>query len=448
MSGPAPESRQAGADTPPATVRNAPGACEISLPGAGRRHSAALQHGLENLQRCSAGFVQLDAVWRAGERTSMINWDNHRKVFLSASGESCARELLGPAWNIRSVMDRPGLRARLRHVRSAFSPHRKDGPFEAQASFPTDTVLLPPILDKRGLVAASYKAGLVLKIVYGREEVTREVQNWALVKEAGIEEHVPALIEHGVFSDGGQWLLTSFAPNTNPLDLPMNPFTSRERLWREWLRWKILPVLQRYYDASGVDDENVDDRLAKLEARLVERKAPEALFSILRMAKQARAESACRHVTTAMIHNDLNAGHIHRHGRDWWILDWGGAIRSIVSTELTNGYIARPVNTPERRAFWNWIGGRLSREQLPRGLRADIELYQDWYARWRKRQLDDQALRCEVLLVIGDLSTGLVRRHQLQDLSTLSSRTDMPFWIRAFGANLEALGVVAPAGSH
>lgn len=83
---------------------------------------------------------------------------------------------------------------------------------------------------------ASCHSGTVLKLSYNgvKSEVEKEIENWAVVESAGIESHVPRLMDYRKTNDGGEWMLTHLAPNTQPFRRPLNPFIEQQELWRYW----------------------------------------------------------------------------------------------------------------------------------------------------------------------------------------------------------------------
>jgi hypothetical protein len=87
-------------------------------------------------------------------------------------------------------------------------------PYLIDAAIPSDAVLIPPVASKNGTTVASRSAGLVLKINYNRDEIERR----DIVRAAGIGQHVPEVVDHGILDDGGHWMVSRLAANTSPID--------------------------------------------------------------------------------------------------------------------------------------------------------------------------------------------------------------------------------------
>lgn len=210
-----------------------------------------LEIALAIAKRSSGGVKELaNTIWPRAQVTS-IWWDNYYRAFVTNKCQDTCRALFGSHRTIRSILNHGARNT----IRALCSPQRWSGPFYLESPLPRDAVLFPINPNKAGasghsknrIVVASCHSGTVLKLSYDRGEVEKEIENWAVVESAGIESHVPRLMDYGETNDGGKWMLTQLAPNTQPFRRPLNPFIEQQALWRYWLRWKILPTMERFH---------------------------------------------------------------------------------------------------------------------------------------------------------------------------------------------------------
>jgi hypothetical protein len=254
---------------------------------------------------------------------------------------------------------------------------RWQGPFTAPHAVPNDAVLIPI---KEGLVVASQTQGQVLKIMSGEGKghygINRELRARAIAKEAGIAKHLPEIFASGEMKER-PWTLMALAPNHYPAN-------RRPRLWYRWLERDVLPLMQRFYEAGGVDVYDANTMFEKKRAQLQEAGTTPLVEQVLALCENARPRGASPAWFSVMCHLDLHPKHLHRTKSDWWLVDWGNLRRLPIHFELFRWYFrGRPLDRPGKSAFWAWLRGDIKASQLPRDVRTLLELYHQWQRAWR-----------------------------------------------------------------
>ncbi len=398
----------------------------------------ALQTALSKVQRSSSDINQLSHLWPR-VKTEPYWWDNYYHVFVTKNHHNIYQSIFGSHCETRSFIKS----CSVQNLRKLLSPKRWYGPVSFGLQLPPGTVLLPPIHSKHGLVIASSDAERVLKINYERQEVAVEVENWAIAKSAGITDHVPHLMEHGSTNDGGEWMYTQLSPNTHPFLKPLNPFVNLNKTWRIWLRHNILPTMQRFYEESGLNFFQVGELLDSIKASVKNDNMSEALLNIVRLAEDAQLKSDQTHVIITKLHKDIIPNHIHRHGKQWWILDWGSAGEGLIPKEVFRAYFWTSPNSQDKQPFWVWLRGDISAEQLPTGIRNEIELYLDWYSTWQNTTMNQHSLRCQLLMALLMDYNEVIHLFNLGNkIGEIETASDLPNWVRTLLPQLEILGAI------
>jgi hypothetical protein len=191
------------------------------------------------------------------------------------------------------------------------------------------------------------------------------------------------MLEHGTTNAGDQWMLSEFVPNTNPLHAPLRPRQSRRQLWHRCLRERVLPVLERFYEAQGIEKRDADDVFEHGVALLKGHPHADVLENLAQLAREARPPNGETTFLRAYLHADLRPEHIHRDGEEWWLIDWGMAERGDMVWEFFP-WQRRQAQASQRTIsdFWAWMRGDKDATSLPRGVRQTLDLYLQWLPQW------------------------------------------------------------------
>lgn len=399
-----------------------------------------LEIGLRNVKQSSNVVTELANIWPKVQ-LAPFRWDNYYRIFSTKESQNSYQALFGSY--IRSILSIRSSKSQLRRIHNLFPPTRWRGPYNMELPLPKDAIIIPPINSKEGIVIASYHAGMILKINYNRSEVQKEIENWDIVKSAGIESHVPMLIDHGFTNDGGQWMLSELVPNTKPIHRPLNPFLDPKKIWRHWLRWRIFPTMERFYEASGLDILDIDDLLYDIKTLLLKDEMPDSLFKVAALAENARLISQQKKVIITTIHRDITPEHIHRNGTNWWIIDWGSSGRCIIAKEYFRNYFWTSSRDENHQAYWAWLRGDASVQHLPIDLRSEIDMYLDWFSTWQKTALDPQSLRCQLIIaLLKDMHEVIIQFNLRDRLLNTEDLREIPGWARSISLQLNGLGAM------
>lgn len=412
-----------------------------------RAGDSLLDVTLAKVTQSSQALADLTWVW-PDTQAMPFWWDNYFRVFATIQSRSTSEGLFGTYRTARALLNPRKRASHISNARRILTGKRLKGPVHLGAALPSDSVVLPPERSKNGVAVASRNAGLLLKVTYDREGVAKELESWDIARSAGIEKHLPATMDHGSTGDGGRWVLNEFVPNTDPPDRPLNPFADRGRTWLDWLRWKILPFMERFYEASGLEVDEADTSLEVMRSTFVQDGMPQEVIRIIDLAENALSESRRTTVVTATIHKDLIPRHLHRHGGAWWIIDWGSTGRGITCKDFFREYFWRSLpGDPKHRAFWAWLRGDVPADRLPGNLSSEITVYLDWYSAWRRVDMDPGSLRFQLLLAfLGDYH-DVITQYDLKDrLRESETSSEFPALARILLPQFRALGVMGDCG--
>lgn len=374
-----------------------------------KRFVAARELVLQN----EAVLRELQYVWPEAS-VRPLWWDRYRNVFATTNHRKTYRALWG---RFPRRFARDGYQM-LRGMPAGQPISRWIGPIWIDIPLPSSAVVLPVI---KGLVIASDEVGCVLKLGFEgwkKRGIWDEVEALSLARRAGIEAHTPKLMSSGTTSMEYPWLLTQLVPNTRPMGLGPAWF------WRRWLQESILPTLEQFYDASEIVTEDVDEVLEREGKLLQQSDAPEALWNIFALAREARPSGGAPSIVVATIHGDLFPRHVHRHKGDWWLIDWGG-LRKEVFFELFRRYLQAKVDRyPHIQPFWAWLRGTATMHQIPRSTRAHIELFLYWQKSWWGVHMEPAHLRYQVLAAILRGARRRYAKSEYGDIVEASTNPD------------------------
>ena len=393
---------------------------------------------MEILDEWKYALREIDHVWTS-PRSISVQWDAYKKRWAGPDSMKTYRILEERPWAPRR------LTRYMRNPRKAWravAPGRWSSTIGIDVPLPSDVVLIPT--SHTGLICASRQEGISLKLVPEERFIRREIDAWNVAKQAGIEAHVPTRRDYGSTRNGMHWMAAQLAPNTRSVGQPFDPTQNRGHEWRRWLRDRILPLLSAFYDASGVQIESIDDVLDNRKRQLQRDASLDPLQRVYQLATEAARKGTDTRVATAMVHGDLHSEHLHCHGEGWWLIDWGGARHTNVAIEIFIEYYRCRFREDRVTPFYNWLSGATPYGRLPRGLRADIDLYLTWQEDWKGIKGDEHSLRATLLCWILRRMINRVREkkelgHVLR--GTRSANEAALGWYGWVLEELEALGV-------
>jgi hypothetical protein len=121
-----------------------------------------------------------------------------------------------------------------------------------------------------------------------------------------------------------------------------------------------------------------------------------------------------------MVHGDLHSEHLHRHDGKWWLIDWGGARHTCVACEIFIEYYRCRFRNNQITPFYRWLSGETPYDQLPHGLRADVDLYLTWQREWKEIRHDKHLLKSTLLSWI--LERMILKVKESKNLESVISR--------------------------
>jgi hypothetical protein len=402
----------------------------------------ALRTAFGKLERCREALTDLSYLW-ADSRPQPLWWDDLFQTFVTSGHRKIYPNIFGSHPHLRAILARQALGPVLRAMAKTCSRQRWHGPFDLGIPLPQSAALIPPIASKEGIVCASADTGTVMKLNFGRPEVEVETKCWAIALKAGISEHVPEILEQGFAAGDGRWMLSRLAPNSSPLDRPINPFPDRQKRWLHWMRWNILPVMQEFYDCAGVSEVNCQQILGRFSSTHSNQNTSDVLERLVKLVESSLSHARSDRAVSSLTHKDLIPSHIHRHGKNWWIMDWGSAGHGLVVKEVFRQYFWTPPDqTPGHKAFWIWMRTGHAPNPMPATLQSQIALFLDWYSAWRNEEMDADTLRSHLLCALLMDYDDVIRKFPLQDRIHLAEGMEaLPSWVRTISGQVRALGL-------
>ena len=353
-------------------------------------------------------LAQLSHLW--GESTtSMVRWDYRTNEWIGAEAHQ-TRRVLGAPGVIKGLLDRARRPKRtLRAMASTvarptrlwdqlFSPNLSSF-VEIPFALPNDVVIKKSLSGKR-FIAASKRSGLVVKLSRRTEEMDRELSAMRLAEEAGIGAHVPQVLDSGFFESGVWWVATELAPNTDPVTSTFNLNTAGGQEWQWWLQMQILPAMARFYSASGVEVQSLDERIEECEQLMRACGTSKPLQDLLECIQNAALQAHGNEILVAKLHQDLHPTHVHRSPDQWKIIDWGDSRRGDVLVEPFTDLFRQPVIAGRASPLFKWLSGELGHENLPSSYREYIDSVLSWQHDWRGVPCDVQLLRAILLIYL------------------------------------------------
>jgi hypothetical protein len=320
----------------------------------------------------------------------------------------------------------------IKRVRNGKSLQRWQSLNAPPVSLPVDAIIMPR---KRGVtVIASAAEERVIKISSAPRDarfIARERMAWTIAQEAGIEAHIPAIIDGGSVDEDTYWISIQLAPNHFP-------FWERQRgVWRRWLACNGLPVLQRFYSAAGVTAEST----ASGWEAIGHKGEPYTNRGIFALVTEAREKAGDSMQYSSLTHGDLGPIHVHRTRKQWALIDWAKLGRRPLWLELFVDYLRYPRSQRyERPAFWQWLRGDMKEDALPSVLKDDITLYLSWINNWQQADQQIADLRYQMLLWLqAPLQRAHKASYEANEAQTPSSSTPPSTYIQQVA---EALNVM------
>jgi hypothetical protein len=244
----------------------------------------------------------------------------------------------------------------------------------AGTSLPGDAIIHPRPA-KQGLVVVSESSGRVLKLFHHpvfSELLKREAS--ALKSYQGLS--APHFVAEGKTSQGAQWLLTSFCPNTAPFKAFSHPCQAiADRLESE-----IYPVLQEFYRTSGVTSVALGDWVQQAKLRAAGHPSAEKILQLIGKLEVEREFRPEIPLLKTKLHADLNENNIHRSNMGCSVIDWENQHEGLLLMDAFDLWArALMKRTFGKRIFlkrlsWGWALG------------GDYERFLAGFLKWQQSQ--------------------------------------------------------------
>ena len=138
------------------------------------------------------------------------------------------------------------------------------------------------------------------------------------------------------------------------------------------------------------------DWLKKLRQEIATHPMASSLNKLADVAEVARQRIEDDRIPTALIHGDLRPHNVHRDAGQWWLIDWSMSRRAPLLIDLW----PNPTEALKNAAFSSWLRGNSNFDAVPRRLRAPVQMYADWQARWFAMKMDSDSLRFHVIATL------------------------------------------------
>ena len=264
------------------------------------------------------------------------------------------------------------------------------------------TLRLPPdavVLLKAGgkvAVVLSLSGDMALKVerhLFAEHSQRCAVAGDECFLRAGLSPHAPALVSYGKAADGMFHTAWRFVPNRLPLF-----HTWARANWPGTLQRHLLPILQRLYQANGLELLDGPEWVRSIEGKLAGRTLPAPLCGFW---KKTLDSLRCLDAVTpvAMVSGDLQPQNIHYHDGRIVILDWSNDKTAAVALDFFCDLLYPAVREPggcEARDFWDIIAGCGDSAGATGRTARMCALWRDWLERWLGVRVTSQILSLQL----------------------------------------------------
>lgn len=245
------------------------------------------------------------------------------------------------------------------------------------ARIPSDSVIFFRE-DKEGLIIASLKREVVLKIFFSNKYINllnQEIETLKRIKGTDFEAHTANLIFDGKTSGGGRWLITKFYANTNSIKNRL----FHEKYLLQNLEKIVMPAMTSFYKNFEPQIQDLKDWIIEAKIRIQTHPEKSELVKLLSVIENEEVIFSEYQLVKAIIHHDLHAGNILMNQNQAVIIDWEGAILGPVLIDVldfSRRYIMR--NKIIKFTFFQFLKGKCN---LPPHL---IGMSLNFYRKWMK----------------------------------------------------------------
>jgi len=385
---------------------------------------------------------ELKGLWGIPTPETKLSWDSRRKLFRGPDSKPTLHSLSGGRMVNWARFAKSSILS-LGKLNRGCTTKLVEPILSIKA--PGDTIMLP-LKNRTGFVVASKKAGLVIKIGMNEERsrsLDYELDAWEIAKQAKISDRVATLYTSGKSNHGARWLLSELVANSKPF---------RNGGGHDWLchlKSAVLPTLQSFYEASGVEIIDTSNTLDAVEGNPIRVRFEHALSEFRLLVERSRdgQEQLSSGIVVAQVHGDLFPKHVHRNNDCWKLIDFGRSNRKPVINEYFQIYVDHIFHESSGnniKAFWNWL--LMGDEKLlSYSTKREMAVFIDWYAEWRGCPFSAANLRFQILFHLYMRLTRVAKSEKMQSLPAtdtiekLLCRSDSNYSIRHFFSTLNCL---------
>lgn len=286
-------------------------------------------------------------------------------------------------------------------------------PFKSfEARLPADSVIFYRT-DKKGLIVASPKKDLVLKIFLDKPHIPLLQDEIRTLEHLQTTEFAPFAAK--LKSYGENWIVTNFSGNSKALQGMRNP----EKYLIENYVSLLLPAMNLFYKAHPWRVMSLQEWIASACARMSAHPSKDLLQKLVDRIEKESQKFSDYQVLEGSIHHDLHAGNILLDENQVTIIDWEGGTRGLILIDILD-FSRRYINRHKMvgQQFWKFIAGK---GELPNSVSTSFKNYANWSKETFNAHVPKGSERLTIYIYVIERSLLLYEKRKVDRLKDKSS---------------------------
>jgi len=178
--------------------------------------------------------------------------------------------------------------------------------------------------------------------------------------------------------------------------------------------------MTKYYESTGIEWFDPEELLRSFERRVTGQLLPQNIGWLFEMADRAVHRGEGSEVPVALVHGDLRPDHVHRRGRDWKLIDWGGCRRRPIISDVFSGLRLSARYSHLISTYWRLYSGRLEKNDIDKVFMPYINVYSNMIESISGKEVGLRDIQCHLIIdFLSDCLYFWERAGRLSDIQTI-----------------------------
>lgn len=324
----------------------------------------------------------------SGKTTREFKYDPLLGFYVGPKGKKTCREIWGRGLPFR---DWHNLRQGLGKVRSALCPtgagHTTNIELPEDCIFKINTSGSSiSILSKQNEIALKADSH-----IFAKHHTDCLVKAAERFEGADMSEYVPAILKSG--SEGAvHYCCSDVARTRDPL------FRTRHGLnWPGFLKQRIIPVLQRFYDRDGVRVVSGTEWAEMLRVKLQGRKVYDEIVSFFENTLDELNSVESPMMPIGFFSGDFQPQNVHVNGKQITFLDWSNCESGSLLIDIFADVFYPAMREPTKwMDYWCFLNGKLRLADTGLRLQNTAYVWMDWIKSWNGIKSNETLFRLQL----------------------------------------------------